>query len=889
MARLRTQLSTGLPELDHVFRGLMAGDNLVWQVDTIDDYLPFVVPYAAYARTTQQKLVYFRFAEHKPLLEAGPGVKVHSLDPQKGFEPFLSEVHHVIDATGRAGMYVFDCLSELAADWCSDRMLGNFFMLTCPYLYDRAAIAYFAILRNFHSFHAVRPITNTTQILVNIHRHAGKLYIHPIKVQYRHSTTMYMLHVWDNDAFTPVTQSGIITEILSDVPWSRLDSATYMLGYWSKTFAEAEQIQKDLEEGQNRHAEAAVYFRKILRMLISHDEPILRLAEAYLTLRDLIDIRRRMIGTGLIGGKTVGMLLARAILRAHEPRWRSVLEVHDSFYVGADVFYTYLVQNGCWWMIQKQKNLGRLDDESETARRRILAGEFPDYIIQQFADMLDYFGQSPIIVRSSSLLEDNYGNAFAGKYESVFCANQGGQHKRLEDFLFAVRTVYASTMGEDALAYRAHRGLLGVDEQMALLIQRVSGNCYGRLFYPQAAGVAFSYNPYAWDPAIDPHAGVLRLVFGVGTRAVERADDDYTRLVALNAPERRPETNFEEVREYSQHRVDVLDLEANQLVSTRFDKVLEQSTGLPVELFASPDYRTARPDCPPPAGQKPDWVLTFDPLLTATDFVKDMREMLRVLEDAYRCPVDVEFTLNFFDSQRYRINLVQCRPLQARGEERIVEPPANLPPADVILRARGAIIGKSAVLHPDWLIYVEPEVYSGMPDADRHLVARHVGDLVHAAALAGQAILLMGPGRWGTRTPSLGIPVSFSDIDRVAALCEIVAMRDDLIPDVSLGTHFLNELVELDILYLALFPAQGDNYLNTKLLAQAPNRITDLLPDAAPWAKEAIRVIHNVDILPANGRLVLTANTVDQRVVCYVQRGPPHDAPESARNGGGKR
>ena len=162
--------------------------------------------------------------------------------------------------------------------------------------------------------------------------------------------------------------------------------------------------------------------------------------------------------------------------------------------------------------------------------------------------MLDYFGQSPIIVRSSSLLEDNYGNAFAGKYESVFCANQGPHAKRLQDFLSAVKTVYASTMSEKALRYRAQRGLLDRDEQMSLLVQRVSGGCYGSLFFPQIAGVGLSRNPYVWSECIDPAAGVVRLVFGLGTRAVDRSDDDYTRIVALNAPERRPESDFDEVR-----------------------------------------------------------------------------------------------------------------------------------------------------------------------------------------------------------------------------------------------------------------------------------------------------------------------------------------------------
>jgi phosphoenolpyruvate synthase/pyruvate phosphate dikinase len=219
------------------------------------------------------------------------------------------------------------------------------------------------------------------------------------------------------------------------------------------------------------------------------------------------------------------MLLARAILRKADPRWEQRLESHDSFYVGSDVFYTYLVQNGCWWLRRRQKDFATYLRRAEEARQKILAGTFPEVIQNQFMEMLEYFGQSPLIVRSSSLLEDNYGNAFSGKYESVFLANQGSPQDRLTAFLQAVRTVYASTMSEEGLRYRLHHGLLDRDEQMALLVQRVSGELCGSLFFPHLAGVGLSFNPFVWSQEIDPEAGMLRLVFGLGTRAVDRNED----------------------------------------------------------------------------------------------------------------------------------------------------------------------------------------------------------------------------------------------------------------------------------------------------------------------------------------------------------------------------
>jgi hypothetical protein len=571
------------------------------------------------------------------------------------------------------------------------------------------------------------------------------------------------------------------------------------------------------------------------------------------------------------------MLLARAILRKTRPRWNTLLESHDSFYIGSDVFYSFLVENGCWWLRQKQHDRRAFLDDIEEARRRMITGTFPDSILKEFTEMLDYFGQSPIIVRSSSLLEDNYGNAFAGKYESVFCANQGSHQKRLEDFVAAVKTIYASTMSEKALRYRAQRGLLDRDEQMPLLVQRVSGNLHGNLFYPQVAGVGLSVNPYVWNKCIDPSAGMVRLVFGLGTRAVDRADDDYTRVVALNAPQTRPETDIDEVRQYSQHRVDVLDLDANQLVSCHFSEVVERSPHLPVQIFASQDREMSRRAAEYGLPSSSAWVLTFEHLLGQTSFVDDMREMLSTLHAAYDYPVDLEFTANFFAKDQYRVNLVQCRPLQVVAGSAATELPASLDAEDILLQACGAVIGQSRVATIDRVVYVTPAVYGQMTIQDRYSVARLIGKLLHPPEARptddrpARQVMLIGPGRWGTTTPSLGVPISFAEIDTVSVLCEIVAMRDDLVPDVSLGTHFFNDLVEWDILYLALFPARKGNAWHREFFERAPNRLLDLIPDATRWA-DAVRVIDFPGPQAPETVLRLAANSVEQQVVCYLER-----------------
>ena len=572
-------------------------------------------------------------------------------------------------------------------------------------------------------------------------------------------------------------------------------------------------------------------------MMVTRDESILPLVETYLSLEDLLEVRWRMFGTGLIGGKAVGMLLARKIAERESAELGAKLEAHDSFYIGSDIFYSFLVRNGLWEIREKQHSPDTFLDGVEEAQERILTGKFSSHEIDLFEKMLDYFGQYPVIVRSSSLLEDAYGNSFAGKYDSVFCANQGGLEERLREFLDAIRAVYASSMSREALSYRERHGLLKRDEQMALLVMRVTGELQGRAFYPHLAGVGFSYNPFVWGPEIDPKAGVLRLVIGLGTRAVDRVDDDYTRVVALNAPLRRPEGSFDEIVRHTQRKVDFVNLDSGGISAGDFSDLLPMTQGVPVELFTTETAEGGR-------------FLTFDGLLTRTDFVKVFQLLLKTLERVYGKPVDVEFAVNFMPGgDSYLINLLQCRPLQVQGTHNPEVPQVECPIEGVLLLGKGAVVGHSRVERLDWLMLVVPEVYGPMPERERHGVARAVGAVNRALAGVDVGTLAIGPGRWGTHMASLGVPVRFSEISHVSAICELMMMHEFLTPDVSLGTHFFGELVEMNILYFALFPGREGNRLNLDALMGAPNRLGELAPEQAGMG-HVIRVVRADDLNP---------------------------------------
>ena len=842
--------TTGLSGLDDVLRGVQRGDNIVWQIQSLEEYLALVARYAEAARQQERRLIYFRFASHRPLLGEDAGAEIHYPRPADGFDAFVDQVHSVIEAAGRETMYVFDCLSDLAEAWQSDRMLGNFFRLTCPRLFDLDTVTYFGILRNTHAPSAIEMITNTTQFLLDVFRCRERLYIRPIKVQHRSAAAMNLIHAWEEgDHFRPVADSGTVSEILAGSGWQGLEDNAF-IGHWRRHFSAARAVVAQRRAGQVDAEIEDFWFSRLGKLVFPADPAMSPLLQRYLGLEDLFAVRDRMIGKGTIGGKALGMLLARAILRREAPALHAQLEAHDSFYVGTEVFDTFIVRNGLWWIRRQQRDPATFLHQIEDAHARIMEGTFTEPTLRQFEGMLDYFGEWPFIVRSSSRLEDLYGNAFAGQYESVFCINRGPHETRLADLLDAVRRVYASTLSEKALRYRQRRGLLDAHEQMALLIMRVSGTAGHRYFHPHAAGVGLSFNPYRWNPRIDMQAGVVRLVAGLGTRAVDRTDDDYTRLIALNEPDLRPETNFGAIARHAQRRMDALDLQENKVVTGSFAELVGTESDFPLDLFTTRE----RPDRPP--------FLTFDGLLKKTPFVEDMRTILGHLDAAYQHPVEIEFALNVLAGGAYRINLLQCRPMQVRNVEGVasVEPPADLPR---LVSAQGAVIGPSRVIRPDRIVYVVPSRYGKLSQADRLAVTRTIGRINRASA--DRNLLLLGPGRWGSSDLWLGIPVAFAEINHVKALCEIVAMHDSLVPDVSLGTHFINELIEADMLYFALFPKMEGNRIDEAAIQRLSNRLAELVPDAGKWSE----ILHVADLEP--GALTLYADAERQRVVVTAE------------------
>ena len=436
------RIQSGIPEMDAAFDNIRLGDNVVWRVSDLSQFRLFMEPYVEQAIRDQRNIIYLRFASHEPLITDRPEVKTVRLPLSHRFETFTVDIHNIIEQEGKDAFYVFDCLSDLQAAWATDLMMGNFFRVTCPFLFILDTVAFFPIIRGKHSVQAVNKILDTTQLFIDIYADSRNIYVRPEKVWNRNSDTMFLPHIYEPDTgfFRPILDGVKSSRFYQTLAQAQRSAEEQYADSWDRFFNRAKLLHEssvDIAEDCGR----------MCNIMMTRDEKMREMVKKHFTPEDYFGVRDHMIGTGMIGGKACGMLLARAIIRNREPDIDSMLEPHDSFYVGSDVYYTYIVDNNLWDYRVRQRTDGGYFTLAEEFANKLMCGSFSESLRKQFVRIIEYYGQDPYIVRSSSILEDGFGNAFAGKYESVFCINRGGLTAPITCLVRPVSDIPAAPIG----------------------------------------------------------------------------------------------------------------------------------------------------------------------------------------------------------------------------------------------------------------------------------------------------------------------------------------------------------------------------------------------------------------------------------------------------------
>ncbi len=667
--------------------------------------------------------------------------------------------------------------------------------------------------------------------------------------------------------------------------WFRLENTRFLTSAAEKRDVPLAQISEALqrfsmlpEAQRNLAPEERMGIRvALIRRFFTDDLDYIDVVKKHVTVSDFSAILRHTIGpasgNGKLGGKAAGLFRADLVLQAakNDNIVLRNLKTPKTWFIASDGILEFVHHNALEELLSiKYSDPSEIRQEYMYLRQIFKNSFLPSDVMNGLAMALDDFGDSPLVVRSSSLLEDSMGSAFAGKYKSFFVANQGTKRERLEALADAVAEVYASVFAPDPIEYRRERGLLDFHEEMAILIQEVVGTRVGGYFFPAYSGVAFSRNEFRWSPRIRRDDGVIRLVTGLGTRAVDRIGEDYPVLVSPGQPGLRVNLTNEDILRYAQKNVDVVNLRTRRFETVPFERlVAEHPRDYPALSYIISLFEEG--NLTPPVGtminieeQYP--VVTFQKLLSQSPFIPQMSTMLSVLERELGFPVDIEFA---YEGDIQTPCLLQCRPQSYSRDMEEVHIPRNLDEKDILFTASRFVTG-GVVRGIEFLVYVDPAGYDALESMEE-LVAcgRIVGSLNQR--LPARRFILMGPGRWGSRGDiKLGVRVGYSDINNTAMLVEIARSRSGYVPDLSFGTHFFQDLVEADIKYLPLYPDDPGAVFNEDFFRLSHNQLRKLVPDCGRL-DEVIRVVKvGREVQGASATVIMDGD--EDRAVGYVER-----------------
>jgi len=605
----------------------------------------------------------------------------------------------------------------------------------------------------------------------------------------------------------------------------------------------------------------------LIRRFLTDQLDFINIAKTYCDVTDFYDLLQNMIfppeSHGKVGGKSSGLILAKKIIQKSHQYKDTLADVKTpkTWYITSDAIIQFIYYNSLEEIVeQRYKEIDEIRQEYPHIVQAFKNSHFPTELINGLSRALDDFGRSPIIVRSSSLLEDRMGSAFAGKYKSLFLANQGTKQQRLDALMDAIAEVYASTFSPDPIGYRKERGLIDFHEEMGLMIQEVVGVTIGKYFMPPFAGVAFSNNEFRWSPRIKRDDVLIRIVPGLGTRAVDRIGDEYPILIAPGSPDLRVNLTLSERVAYSPKFIDVINLETNSFETIHIKDVLNQvGDNFPLlnEIFSILEENNLKT----PIGlgistsRDKDLIVTFENFIKRSKYIKQIDEILKILKEKFEVPVDVEFASDGKD-----LYLLQCRPQSSSSETVSAIIPRDVAPERILFNAN-RYVSNGRVPDVKFIVYINPDSYARIQDfQDMKNIGKIVGML--NKMLPKKSFILMGPGRWGSRDDiRLGVSVTYSDINNTSVLIEVARKKGSYVPELSFGTHFFQDLVEASIRYLPLYPDDDGVVFNEKFMLESENSLARYLPEYA-YLGETVRVINIPEV--TKGQIVRILMNADE-------------------------
>ncbi len=511
------------------------------------------------------------------------------------------------------------------------------------------------------------------------------------------------------------------------------------------------------------------------------------------------------IGKGSLGGKARGLaFMANQIATAAMESDKSMtIHFPKTLVISSDGFTAFVDEN----KLTKTDN----GDTDEQIAARFLAADMPSWLFDHLKIYLTQM-TGPISVRSSSLLEDAQFKPYAGLYSTYMLPNN---HKdfnlRLGQFINAVKLIYASTWfaGPQAFSKRTRTGQSG-DDQMAVIVQQVVGSQQGDCFYPGVSGVAQSYNFYPVS-YMKAEEGIASIAMGFGKTVVEgekslRFSPKYPKVLPQFSSVDDILANAQRFF-YALKMIDYPEELAFDPLGNLIRREVNEAAGeMPVQMLAgsylADEHRVRDGDH---GGVK---ILTFARILKYNQIplARAISEVLEIGRRGMGCPVEIEFALDLAaDPEKSKFYFLQMRPMVAGSTGLAIEISSD--DYDSAFCVSSQALGHGVFSDISDVIYVRPDMFD---PAKTREIAKEVGTLNSILGKEKRPYLLVGPGRWGSADPWLGIPVQWQDISGVGAIVEL--RNDKIRADPSQGSHFFHNITSMGIPYVTV--TEGEDRLD---------------------------------------------------------------------------
>ena len=533
------------------------------------------------------------------------------------------------------------------------------------------------------------------------------------------------------------------------------------------------------------------------------------------------------IGDGSLGGKGRGLAFIDHIIKRHTDL--SDYETADvmipkTVVLCTDIFDEFMDSNELY-------QIALSDIPDEEILRYFLHARLPARLIGDLMAFLDVV-DTPIAIRSSSLLEDSHYQPFAGIYSTYMIPQAPDKYERLHMLSDAIKAVYASVYYRDSKAYMTATSNVIDQEKMAVILQEVVGEAHTDRFYPTLSGVARSVNYY---PIGDEKAeeGIVNLALGLGKYIVDGGQS--LRVCPAHPHQVLQTSEMELALKETQTRFYALDLsnppteflkdDAFNLLKLRVNQAEPDGTLQYIASTYDPYDQVIR-DGIYEGGRK---VITFCGVLQHGVFPLPelLQKVMRYGQDEMRRPVEIEFAANIHADRTGELYLLQIRPM-VDNKMNLDEDLSAIADADCLLRSHNAI-GHGILNDIQDIVYVKTDNWSA---SHNPAIAAEIDNINRNYLNEGRSYVLVGPGRWGSSDPWLGIPVKWPAISAAKVIVE--AGLQNYRVDPSQGTHFFQNLTSFGVAYFTVNDYLGDGIYRQDLLSSLP----------AIAETEHVRVVH---------------------------------------------